>query len=256
MTVLRPAELRLVERVMKMESGYVLDFTNQSFAEFFNSEMGVDIYTSIWSGNGESKANRLRAYLQIADVGNVKKLLSSLIDYRKVVFPENQVRDHDLEAVVSIVSRLEKAGGLAKTDAIDCFVADVTLEDLVEAIRREVNADKPQVALDRLHTYCMKKFAHLISHHDPGATPASTLNGRAGQYFNKIKKEAKTHRPVSFEIMSGTVKALERFNEVRNDHSLAHDNSLISKIEARFIFNAVENMLWFIKETEGKTFGR
>jgi hypothetical protein len=43
-------------------------------------------------------------------------------------------------------------------DAIDKFAGDETLEELVAAIDRDIAANKPAAALDRLHTYCMKKI--------------------------------------------------------------------------------------------------
>ena len=47
------------------------------------------------------------------------------------------------------------------TDAIARFKQDETLEELIAAIERDIGVDKPAAAADRLHTYCMKKFAHL-----------------------------------------------------------------------------------------------
>ena len=146
--------------------------------------------------------------------------------------------------------------GTARTDAIDRFSPDETLEELVSAIQRDVDAGKPETALDRLHTYCMKKLAHLITQAEADAAPAATLNARLGQYLSPARRNAKSHHPVSFEIMTGAVKTFEMFNNVRNDRSLAHDNVLIDRAEARFIFDAIVNVLRFIKATEGQTFER
>ena len=43
MSTIKPAELRIIDRVMGMEGGYVLDFSDRTFAQFFDQEMGVDI---------------------------------------------------------------------------------------------------------------------------------------------------------------------------------------------------------------------
>jgi hypothetical protein len=50
-------------------------------------------------------------------------------------------------------------------------------------------------------------------------------------------------RPISETIMKKTVETFELFNSVRDDESLAHDNTLIEPAEARFIFDAVVNLL-------------
>ena len=41
---IRPVDMRIIDRVFGMEGGYVLDFSNRTFAEFFHEELGVDIY--------------------------------------------------------------------------------------------------------------------------------------------------------------------------------------------------------------------
>ena len=61
MSTIKLAELRIIDRVMGMEGGYVLDFSDRTFAQFFDQEMGVDIDNEVWHGNGTSKAKRLRA---------------------------------------------------------------------------------------------------------------------------------------------------------------------------------------------------
>lgn len=37
-------ELRLFERLFGMDSGYVLDFTNDSFRDFVHDSIGINIY--------------------------------------------------------------------------------------------------------------------------------------------------------------------------------------------------------------------
>ena len=47
--------------------GYVMDFTNRTYQEFFRDEVGVDIYNDAYlSDDGNSKGKRLRAFMQKA----------------------------------------------------------------------------------------------------------------------------------------------------------------------------------------------
>ena len=46
---LKSIDVRLLEDVFEMHGGYVLDFTNQTFAEFFGEELGVDIYCLLYT---------------------------------------------------------------------------------------------------------------------------------------------------------------------------------------------------------------
>ena len=53
-------DMPTIDRVFGMEDGFVLNFSNRTFAEFFHEELGVDIYDSRWEAQGGSKAKRLR----------------------------------------------------------------------------------------------------------------------------------------------------------------------------------------------------
>jgi hypothetical protein len=259
MSTLKPAELRIVERILGMGQGYVLDFSNRTFAEFFDNEMGVDIDDQRWNGNGTSKANRLRAYLKLTDDAKVGKLLRALDDYRTTTSFQTLNADSELQAkFLEIVGRLTSTTDPTKaeidTKALDLFEQDESLGELISAIQAEAKADKPHVALDRLHTYCMKRFAHLIETYKAGVAPLDTLTGRVGQYMNELKESSKIDNPISFSIFRHASFVFDKLNELRNKNSFAHDNDLIRKSEARFIFESVCNILRFIKSTEGHKF--
>ena len=55
--------------------------------------------------------------------------------------------------------------------------------------------------------------------------------------------------------MKSTVETFELYNGIRNNESLAHDNTLVESNEARFIFDTIVNMLRFVKTIEGNSFG-
>ena len=77
-------DFRIIDRVFGMEGGYVLDFSNKTFAEFFSEELGVDIDDPHWAAEGISKAKRLRYYLRKADRQTVLDTLNSLWEYREM----------------------------------------------------------------------------------------------------------------------------------------------------------------------------
>jgi len=55
MDQLRPVELKLVDELFGMSSGYVLDFLNSTFADFFEREIGINIYDDAYAIHGSSK---------------------------------------------------------------------------------------------------------------------------------------------------------------------------------------------------------
>lgn len=257
MSSLTATEMRFVDDALMMGSGYCLDFSDYTFAHFFADVLNVNIDEQRYYAGGGSKGKRMRYFLRTEPDYVVARLLSALWEYRAdMQLRGSQNPDPPGMGVrfTGIVDRLNAKAGMV-TDAIDQFTADPTLEELIAGIQRDVDAGSPEVALDRLHTYCMKKFAHLLEARDPAIRPATTLNARAGQYLGEARREARIHHPVSFKIMTSAVEAFELFNDVRNNHSLAHDNQLIGRAEARFIFDAVVNFLRFVKATEGQAFG-
>lgn len=73
-----------LEKLLEMESGYVLGFSNRTFREFFIENAGIDIYNSRYDYESGSKANRLRAFWNKEENVIVGKFLLRLLEYWKV----------------------------------------------------------------------------------------------------------------------------------------------------------------------------
>jgi hypothetical protein len=74
-------EWKLLERVLKMGGGYVLNFSDRSYAHFF-ATFGVDIDDkSRFFEGGPSKAIRLRTFLRISEPPLVGQVLLALLDH-------------------------------------------------------------------------------------------------------------------------------------------------------------------------------
>jgi hypothetical protein len=74
-------EKQKFEQLLGMGTGYVLDFTNRTFAEFVKDSTGRNIYDSRYDNASGSKAHRLRMFWQKEDNHLVAKLMSDLLDY-------------------------------------------------------------------------------------------------------------------------------------------------------------------------------
>jgi hypothetical protein len=74
-------EMRAIDTVLDMGAGYVLDFTDRTFAEFFR-EYGVQIDHGKYRAEGDSKAKRLRYFLRITQPPLSGKVLAGLLEYR------------------------------------------------------------------------------------------------------------------------------------------------------------------------------
>lgn len=108
---LRPIEIKLIDELTGMSSGYVLDFTNATFAEFFKREVGVNIYDNAYAIFGTSKGKRLRAFLQIAQTAAIRKALSALWEYREMERISRGKEENVHGAYKKMSAILERLGG-------------------------------------------------------------------------------------------------------------------------------------------------
>jgi hypothetical protein len=74
--------MQVVERVLNMGAGYVLDFSDRTFEQFVAHEIGVDATAPRYSVDGGSKAKRLRRILHSLTGGQQAQLLRALLKYR------------------------------------------------------------------------------------------------------------------------------------------------------------------------------
>lgn len=72
-------EKNLFEKLFN-NSGYVLDFSNRTFAEFFN-DFSIEIFSEKYNKNSGSKMNRLRAFWELENDKLVGTVLKALLEY-------------------------------------------------------------------------------------------------------------------------------------------------------------------------------
>lgn len=80
MSNLKHIDKQKLERELGMESGYVLAFSNRTFEEFFREVVGVQIYDPCFDLGSGSKANRMRAFWQVATNEQLRLLFSGLLE--------------------------------------------------------------------------------------------------------------------------------------------------------------------------------
>jgi hypothetical protein len=83
MATLSTTEMKLIDSIFGMYSGWVLDFSNSTFDAFFRRDVGVNIYDAVYATYGDSKGKRLRGFLENAQSAAVVKALSELWIYRE-----------------------------------------------------------------------------------------------------------------------------------------------------------------------------
>lgn len=85
MSNIRSIDMMFLDDVFEMGSGYALNFSDRTFAQFFAEELNIDIDGPVYARNGTSKAKRLRCFLQTVDKAKVVRTLNPLWEYRETL---------------------------------------------------------------------------------------------------------------------------------------------------------------------------
>lgn len=247
-------DMRVIEDTLGMSSGYVMDLSNREFAEIVARETKRNTEAPELNTRGTSKANRLRRLLELCTAEEAVLLLRALWDVREyrrwtpgdlVEALPSQVRAR----YVAVIERLELLTERSDTAALERFAESATLEELIAAINRDVSVGRHAAALDRLHTYCMKRFMHLIIKAGLPCDRDEPLHSRAGKWAKRVR-DSRELRPMTQEILRSVGKVLQHFNDIRNNGSFAHDNEIVNADEARLIFETVVSILRFVQSAE------
>ena len=79
MSTLTEVDKRYLEKILGMEGGYLLDYNDMTFGQFFNRH-GVDIHSTRYQTYGTSKAKKTRAFWQSESDALVGKVLTEMLD--------------------------------------------------------------------------------------------------------------------------------------------------------------------------------
>ncbi|MBI1256539.1 MAG: DUF3644 domain-containing protein [Chloroflexi bacterium] len=84
MVGIKPLQLQTIVQAFERRDGpgFVLDFSDRTFGEFFAHELGIDINDPKYAVNGSSKLKRLKCFLGTADDATAARVLRALWDYR------------------------------------------------------------------------------------------------------------------------------------------------------------------------------
>lgn len=241
------------DRIFQSGGGYVLDFTDRTMAEWFQETCGLDIFQERFQSDGRSKGKTLRGFVAVAEPRLVAQVLRALWAYRCSL---SSIAEHDNaeEARLSawldqFVSELEASSAMPLEEAIRDFSGDTTLAKLRASIAADLISEKPDVALDRVHTYCVKRFRHILAARGHGFDSDTPLDALFGAY-GRILKEAGVVSEFALPTLRVQHKLFEGLNHIRNKRSLAHDTELLDLSEAQFVIECVLSSLSFVERIE------
>ncbi len=126
MANIRAIDMTFLDELFDMTDGYVLDFTDKTFAQFFAEELHVDIEDPRYFKNGTSKAKRTRCFLHTIDRKSAVRALRALWAYRKSYHDRMNVHETVTSAEERFLTLLDRmrAGSAAYSTAARTSAAD------------------------------------------------------------------------------------------------------------------------------------
>lgn len=131
MSSLTDIDKRYLERMLQMESGYVLDYSDATYGEFFWGH-GVDIHGPNYRKYGTSKAKNMRAFWDRATDALVGQVLSAMLDSYEATC-ELDDREPDMKILKrsrEIVARLSGKEADVASTAESFLEKDLELPDV------------------------------------------------------------------------------------------------------------------------------
>lgn len=231
MADLKPREKRLFEEVLGMSSGYVLDFSNNTFARFVEETINVDIYDGLGYEEYCSKANKLRQIWQQENDYVVGELMDELLTYYEdsCASREHEISSHEkglIQDLRNSVKRLKSAvGPMTLPDK-----KEDTLRVLLSDIQDSLAKNKPTLVLDRLHTFATKFLRDICIEHGIEVEDQNgkryALHGLAGKLKKQYEQDELISSSFSLIAIQSSISLFDRYNDIRNDKSYAHDNKV------------------------------
>lgn len=137
MSSLTYIEKQKLELELGMSSGYVLDFTNRKFEQFFREVVGIEIFSDYYDRNSGSKANRMRAFWDLASDNQIIIFLNGLIEAWEI-HSKQKITDKAVKLFEDIIKRLtrkinpEKKKQSEKSQGVNIHVYDTLKNQLVK----------------------------------------------------------------------------------------------------------------------------
>jgi hypothetical protein len=217
--------------------------------------IGIEIYDSKYDYASGSKANRLRAFWQKEPNHVVGQLLLKLLEYwmeKKEIFypkitPEEQIL---YDECVRIAERLIQDSPVEHLQAIELVSNEKDFSLLARSIKDSIRNNEPEAALDRLHTFVVKYVRQLCDKHGIEHDRNKPLHSLFGEYVKHLKQQNLIESQMTERILKTSVSVLEAFNDVRNNRSFAHDNSILNYNESMLIFNNIASIINFVQSLE------
>lgn len=127
MNNLRSIDLSLVDEIFRgFDKGYILDFSNRTFTEFFVRELDIDIDAPQYMADGTSKAKRLRCFLSQVDNITAARTLRALWERRELLRSDREIDKNSRASgqIAALITKLESNASIGPVNVVSAPIID------------------------------------------------------------------------------------------------------------------------------------
>jgi hypothetical protein len=201
MSSLTDVEKRYLEKILQMQGGYVLDYTDAKFAGLFN-RLGIDIHSPKYQTHGTSKAKKMRAFWDKEPDDLVARVLSEMLDSYEAYCNLNGIKidRKTLQKCKEIVARL--SGGKAPVQAWETDESFLSRQvDIPDLDKLPIDSELVGIIEARLEEAkkTLAAGAHLAAIILCGSVLEGVLLGAAQRYPEKFNRSSKAPKGAESE---------------------------------------------------------
>jgi uncharacterized protein (TIGR02391 family) len=192
MADLTTIDKQILEKLLGMQGGYVLNFSDRTMGEFFRDDIGLDIYSPKYNYGSGSKANRIRGFWLKAENKLVANAILKLCEYidSQVLIDNLKQNDYPLERINAAKNIAHK---LTANKSLEIVIkSEATFKD------GNININLQKAVFDHVQ---------------------KLLND--GHYFNAVEEAYKIVRK-KLKDVSGKEKATDAFSDANYEKIFGH----------------------------------
>lgn len=215
MSNLTNLEKQIFEKLLNMRSGYVLDFSNNTFHDFIKTSVNIDIFDEKYEKACDelgylsySKANRLRCFWDIESDFIVYKLLKELLEYYEYIYEDDYDDEKDWKLLEKAKALINDSNSIETgSNDEEAFLEqefegiDISSLGLDENVVPIINSRIDEIKI------CLDNNATLASIFLIGSTLEGILLGFASQYPEKYGRANSSPKD-----KKGKVKNFDKWN--------------------------------------------
>lgn len=246
----------VLEELFEMQDGYVMDFSNSTFEKFILKTVSIEVYSNPEYSGFTSKAKKLRHLWEHESDYTVGILLEALLEYCENRKLKTQKLDEYARKLIRDMREVAKRlkGGVSFVELPQKEDAD--FQTLQNEINRSLAEGKPELALDRLHTFVTKLLQEICLDNgieiknENGKRSFLPLHGLAGKLKKKYTSYGVFKANFTLKAIENCISLFEDYNDIRNGQSYAHPNPVLHGIEAEFAIKVMSDFILFIDRAE------